>query len=350
VVRPKEGDVLVGRWVKGAREGPGNVSTPRLEKGGVKAMVGSYTGGRLDGQAKMVMADGTCRQCWVQRGWLHGPCRGVRQDGEQKLAYLGHYAAGKPKGVCWTAIKGGGWIIGRQDSKAEYTGDNIAFLYPDLSTALVGKFLQGILVSARSAVVASSSLVDGVLVPSYSFLSDQKFSYWPSTLDRVLCPPHQRDPYETRLVRVGTSQMDGGGEGLFAKRFIASGTIVAFYNGVRIGQEESNPHGTTGYCIFVDWGKQLPFPFPWVKEGDQIDIPAMYQSSEDYTATLAHKVNHSFITNCEFTNFCHPCYGLLPAIVTTTDVAKDEELFTNYSLDMKEAPEWYLSCWELVDS
>ena len=215
------------------------------------------------------------------------------------------------------------------------SGDNIAFLYPDLSTALVGTFLRGILVSARSAAVSSSTMVDGVLVPSFSFLSDQKFSFWPSTIDRVLCPPHQRDPYESRLVRVGTSRMEGGGEGLFAKRFIASGTIVAFYNGVRIGQEDPNPHGTTGYCIFVDWGKQLPFPFPWVKEGEQIDIPGKYQDSQDYTATLAHKVNHSFSTNCEFTNFCHPCYGLLPAIIATSDVAKDEELFTNYSLDMK---------------
>ena len=93
---------------------------PAYVQGGVKAVVGSYTGGRLEGQAKMVMVDGTCRHCWVQRGWLHGPCRwsdrkldplsdslqtfhfvkhrGVRQDGEQKLAYLGHYAGGAPRG------------------------------------------------------------------------------------------------------------------------------------------------------------------------------------------------------------------------------------------------------------
>ena len=48
---------------------------PAYVQGGVKAIVGSYTGGRLEGQAKMVMADGTCRHCWMQRGWLHGPCR-----------------------------------------------------------------------------------------------------------------------------------------------------------------------------------------------------------------------------------------------------------------------------------
>ena len=42
---------------------------------GVKAIMGNYVFGRLEGQAKMVMADGSCRHCWAQRGWLHGPCR-----------------------------------------------------------------------------------------------------------------------------------------------------------------------------------------------------------------------------------------------------------------------------------
>ena len=42
---------------------------------GVKAIMGNYVLGRLEGQAKMVMADGSCRHCWAQLGWLHGPCR-----------------------------------------------------------------------------------------------------------------------------------------------------------------------------------------------------------------------------------------------------------------------------------
>ena len=48
---------------------------PAYVQGGVKAIVGNYTRGRLEGQAKMVMVDDTCRHCWVQGGWLHGPCR-----------------------------------------------------------------------------------------------------------------------------------------------------------------------------------------------------------------------------------------------------------------------------------
>ena len=74
--------------------------------------------------------------------------------------------------------------MGAQNCKGEYTGDHIAFLFPDLSTALVGKFSKGVLASARAATVKSSSLVNGVLVPSFSFLSDQTFSYWASTIGR----------------------------------------------------------------------------------------------------------------------------------------------------------------------
>lgn len=231
--------------------------------------------------------------------------------------------------------QGGGWLVGALDSRGEYTGAGIAFLYPDLSTALVGQFHQGILVQAQEARLTMSTLEAGVLVPSFCLVSPHPYQHWPSSVDRVLCPLHQADPYESRVVRAATSLVEGGGDGLYTTRTVPPYTVVAFYNGVRIPPEVSNPHGTTGYCIFVDWGKSLPFPFPWVKEGEQIDVPPMYQGMDDYTATLAHKVNHSFNPNCEFTNFCHPCYGLLPAVTTMEEVAVGEELTINYSLDMQ---------------
>lgn len=189
--------------------------------------------------------------------------------------------------------------------------------------------------AARTARVTSSLMEDGVLVPGFTFLSEHQYSYWPSSLEKVACPRHLRDPYENSLVRVATSGVEAGGEGLFARKLLPPGTVVSFYNGVRIPNDTANPHSGTGYCIFVDWGKQLPFPFPWVKEGEMIDIPPCLQSSEDYTATLAHKTNHSFRANCQFTNFWHPCYGLLPAVVTTVEVARGGELSIHYNLNMQ---------------
>ena len=103
------------------------------------------------------------------------------------------------------------------------------------------KFLKGILVSARAALVASSLMVDGILVPSFSFLSDQKFSYWPSTIDRVLCPTHQRDPYESRLVRVGTSGMEGGGEAYLLRGSLHLAQLLPFTMGCELGKRTPTP-------------------------------------------------------------------------------------------------------------
>ena len=41
-----------------------------------------------------------------------------------------------------------------------------------------------------------------------------------------------------------------------------------------------------------------------------------YQSSANYSSTLAHKINHSFKPNCDWVHSVHPCYGRIPAVQT----------------------------------
>ena len=60
-----------------------------------------------------------------------------------------------------------------------------------------------------------------------------------------------------------------------------------------------------------------------------------FHASENYTSTLAHKLNHSFIANCEWSNAEHPCYGLVPSVTTCLDVLEGQELTINYGLDME---------------
>ena len=45
---------------------------------------------------------------------------------------------------------------------------------------------------------------------------------------------HPQDPYEARLVSVRRSKMDGGGEGVFARRDLPAGTLAAFFNGHKV--------------------------------------------------------------------------------------------------------------------
>ena len=66
---------------------------------------------------------------------------------ESGLGYVGHYQNGKPVGHAWKGLKGGGWLHGRVDPKdGTFTGDSIAYIYRDLETALVGKFVDSTMV------------------------------------------------------------------------------------------------------------------------------------------------------------------------------------------------------------
>ena len=55
-------------------------------------------------------------------------------------------------------------IIGELDQSGSYTGE-AAYLYPDLSTAIVGMFKEGRLVAGREARLAGLDCEEGLLRP-----------------------------------------------------------------------------------------------------------------------------------------------------------------------------------------
>ena len=106
------------------------------------------------------------------------------------------------------------------------------------------------------------------------------------------------------------------------------------------------------YMIYLDW--------TLAPHSHSIDIPASYRHSEDYSASLAHKVtddilqkilkplekylqaNHSFQPNCCFGRVQHPVFGLTClGVKTLKAVARDEEIFVNYRYSPAHAPAWY---------
>ena len=48
------------------------------------------------------------------------------------MTWVGVYCRGVAAGPCWQWSEGGGWLTGSVDREGAFTGDNIAFLYPDL--------------------------------------------------------------------------------------------------------------------------------------------------------------------------------------------------------------------------
>jgi len=341
-LRLKDGTELIGSWQNGRRNGQGSISSPSLDQLGVRMLAGKYNNGVLSGIGKIHMIDGSIREGWFCQGKADGPFRGdVKGSG---LVWLGHYAEGVPVGICWQAVLGKAWLVGQLDTFGQMTGSDVAFLYPDLKTALVGEFRNGELVSAFHAIVTDIHEELGLLIPSFEKLSKTEFRQWPSSRQDITCPHHLRDPYEDQLVEVCTSEVSGGGDGLRTKANIPAGTLVAYYHGLRMNACDENIfEKSTGYAIYLEWEIELR------KTSDILDIAPQYQSTENYTSTLAHKINHSFKPNCEWIHALHPCYGKIPAITTLEDLKDGDELFIHYGFDMDEAPQWYLDFWMMTE-
>ena len=210
--------------------------------------------------------------------------------------------------MCWEYREGGGFLVGKVDpSNGEFSADQgIAYLYPDLSTALLGAFVGGTMKAAKS-----TRLIDVTLDPSTQIMSpvfaqtlphQPVMRYSKATSESIGQQPLVSDPYEDGTVRVRPSAVEGGGDGLFAQKDLAKGAMVAFYNGVRlpyrVGVKEE--WATSGYKIYINADYE---------SGERMDIPEECQSLDHYCATLGHKLNHSFRPNCEEWFIDHPRFG-----------------------------------------
>ena len=85
-------------------------------------------------------------QAWFRGGCLHGLARRTEmrrfRTFRQHVTWLGRYRGGVARGRCWAWREGGGWLTAAVDTDTgSFTGDNIAFLYPDLRTAILGRCL-----------------------------------------------------------------------------------------------------------------------------------------------------------------------------------------------------------------
>lgn len=82
-------------------------------------------------------------------GYLEGPVRGI--DDRGNLCFIGAFKEGIANGHCWLAREGQGWIHGPVNSQGRFTGDDIMFVYPDLTTCILGTFKNEILVTGKAS-------------------------------------------------------------------------------------------------------------------------------------------------------------------------------------------------------
>ena len=146
-----------------------------------------------------------------------------------------------------------------------------------------------------------------------------------------------RDPYERRYVYVADSGVEGAGEGLWAREKILQGQACALFNGVR----QHRLWGCTAMSMSLPWSDYR------IGCGEDLDLDILpcHVSTINYKATLAHKTCTSFTPNCHFSQFWHPRFGKIMAVIADKDISRGEEIFVCYNYVIGQAPEWYQEQW-----
>ena len=238
-----------------------------------------------------------------------------------------------------------------------FSGDNLTYIYPDLRTALHGKFTNGKLVSAAEVAVVGHRCAGEMQELLLEKVQHQSGTTWTSesvNSSYIGSKPRVRDPLERSSVyvsrsTVGTPGLAGLTDGLFARRSFLPGQLIAYYSGVRgpIGlyhrpnmtrAEKESANAMMYGLAKVD----RYYPLDYV-----MNIPDKYRRYADYRATLAHKANHDFDSNAYFKVVEHVVYGRIASLVALRYIRKHEEVFTNYNYNLEFAPRWYRRLYEM---
>jgi len=308
----------------------------KAQKGGTK-IEGEWIQGLLQGEIKETLQNTGWIEGYYKDGIPHGYFRefGPRYNGRHILRQMGRYYKGVLRGYTWKgAYDHSGWWFGSVDSDGQLTGDNIAYIYPDFKMAIKGKFKDGLLVEGYQCQLEGCYLDRGVQVPVFSKTFGPAYQYEEPSIKNIALNPLLRDPWEDIRVCVGPSNLPQGGEGLFAKRAFAMKEVIALYNGIKIK--------TSTYA-----SEHMPRSDYRIRlNGDlDMDIPHGFQSTNQYCATLAHKANHSFMPNCEWTLFESPRFGLIRSLTAQKPIEVGEEILVNYQMTIAKSPDWYRVVW-----
>ena len=117
----------------------------------------------------------------------------------------------------------------------------------------MGSFQEDKLVEAQESFITGHTFNGDILNLQFHQKSGPIFRFCPSTLHCIPCPWLQEDPYERKVVYARPSKMDGAGDGLFLRRDVPEGSLVSFYNGIRIMPGDNPPFESVSYQIYLDW-------------------------------------------------------------------------------------------------
>ena len=302
---------------------------------GLHSLTGNFTDGVLCGEARLRFCNDVTFLLRLQCGRLEGLSLAWYQD--RHLVWAGRYHLGRlAERSCSLDWESGALLWGET-----------TFLYPDMATALTGVWSAGQLVTARQAEVETVEVGDdGLLDIVCSQPTGPDFSYSPSGPDSFgASEPGLRDPYEEKYIRVRESDIEGGGEGVFAVQDLQPASLAAVFNGYKVPLC-SGADITAGLQTLDEVYERLAYNIHMPEdETFYIDFPPSQARLSVYSASLGHKVNHSFKPNCVFGSMFHPRWGRVRTVVTTSEVRRGEELLVDYGYDLLRCPDWYRDMW-----
>lgn len=245
---------------------------------------------------------------------------------EQKKTF-GIYINGRKHGMQWHAFPGGSFLC-TPGSDASSDRES-SFIYPDFETVLHGSFdvpTSYALIRASSATLASDVALNsfGIMQPQCLIFPDcAEFNNHESN-DSICAQPTLKDPYEEKYVIVKESLIPNAGQGLFALKSIVKGQLLAFFHGVPTASADNSDYSIRCHNFMID-------------------IPQKCRKVENYCATLAHKICHSFQPNADYSYAFHPRFGgLIRCAIAIRDIAAGQEITCNYKYKLEKAPQWYV--------
>ena len=127
-----------------------------------------------------------------------------------------------------------------------FTDDDMTFIYPDMRTALVGKFKNIVMIEGRHTNIVAERCNDGIkeIRVSPPRINSPNVSFQRNTRIRIH-HPRIMDPFEKNTVYINRTASSG--DGLFARRDIEALEVVAYYSGIFWTIDEVNQLRFEGY-------------------------------------------------------------------------------------------------------
>ena len=240
---------------------------------------------------------------------------------------------------------GGGY---KNSTNVEYV---LAYIYQDMKTAIVGEFSKGVLLGGFHRKIVGYKCMEGIMVLKFSKLDQSKkhkqpYRYESLTSTSITSAPKLMDPYEKYYIYINQSAISGMkfSDGIFAKRPIPSGRLIAVYAGVLLNDfEYENIFINATGNRYDDVLKNLIE----LNDSFTMDVPSHYSNIVDYRSSLAHKVNFKWNVaelNGEFADMNHPRFGSVMCILSIRDIEAGEEIYIDYGYGKEEEdwhPKWY---------